>query len=113
MADVESKGIPHDLPSSLWLKATGQCVLERYLSATMFLNVTLSIKRMFSNKPQLGLPKHYSFDIAMSDLPVLILAAICIETHRKTFFKILLNSSETYYNIFAGSFRIRILLPIC
>ena len=28
-----------------------------------FLNVTLSIKRMFSNKPQLGLPKHYSFDI--------------------------------------------------
>ena len=27
-----------------------------------FLNVTLSIKRMFSNKPQLGLPKHYSFD---------------------------------------------------
>ena len=34
-------------------------------------------------------------DTAMSDLPVLILAAICIETHRKTFLKILLNSSET------------------
>ena len=35
MADVESKSIPHELPSSHWLKATGQCVLERYLSATM------------------------------------------------------------------------------
>ena len=38
MADVESKSIPHELPSSHWLKATGQCVLERYLSATMGLN---------------------------------------------------------------------------
>ena len=28
MADVESKSIPHGLPSSHWLKATGQCVLE-------------------------------------------------------------------------------------
>ena len=37
MADVESKSIPHELPSSHWLKATGQCVLERYLSATMLL----------------------------------------------------------------------------
>ena len=35
MADVVSKSIPHELPSSHWLKATGQCVLERYLSATM------------------------------------------------------------------------------
>ena len=35
MANVESKSIPHELPSSHWLKATGQCVLERYLSATM------------------------------------------------------------------------------
>ena len=35
MADVESNSIPHELPSSHWLKATGQCVLERYLSATM------------------------------------------------------------------------------
>ena len=35
MADVESKSIPHELPSSHWSKATGQCVLERYLSATM------------------------------------------------------------------------------
>ena len=35
MADVESKSIPHELPSSHGLKATGQCVLERYLSATM------------------------------------------------------------------------------
>ena len=38
MADVESKSIPHELPSSHWLKATGQCVLERYLSATMVHN---------------------------------------------------------------------------
>ena len=35
MADVESKSVPHELPSSNWLKATGQCVLERYMSATM------------------------------------------------------------------------------
>ena len=34
-----------------------------------FLNVTLSIKRMFSNKPQLGLPKHYSFDIYSIRIP--------------------------------------------
>ena len=38
MADVESKSIPHELPSSHWLKAPGQCVLERYLSATMKLS---------------------------------------------------------------------------
>ena len=38
MADVESKSIPHELPSSHWLKATGQCVLECYLSATMYIN---------------------------------------------------------------------------
>ena len=38
MADEESKSIPHELPSSHWLKATGQCVLERYLSATMARN---------------------------------------------------------------------------
>ena len=35
MVDVESKSIRHELPSSHWLKSTGQCVLERYLSATM------------------------------------------------------------------------------
>ena len=34
-----------------------------------FLNFTLSIKRMFSNKPQLGLPKHYSFDIYSIRIP--------------------------------------------
>ena len=39
MADVESKSIPHELPSSHWSKATGQCVLERYLSATMLRSV--------------------------------------------------------------------------
>ena len=35
MADEESKSIPHELPNSHWLKATGQCVLERYLSVTI------------------------------------------------------------------------------
>ena len=34
-ADEESKSIPHEFPRSHWLKATGQCVLERYLSAPM------------------------------------------------------------------------------
>ena len=34
-ADEESKSNPHEFPRSHWLKATGQCVLERYLSATM------------------------------------------------------------------------------
>ena len=34
-ADEESKSISHELPRSHWLKATGQCVIERYLSATM------------------------------------------------------------------------------
>ena len=34
-ADEESKSIPHEFPRSHWLKATGQCVLERYLSATL------------------------------------------------------------------------------
>ena len=34
-ADEESRSIPHEFPRSHWLKATGQCVLERYLSATM------------------------------------------------------------------------------
>ena len=34
-ADEESKNIPHEFPRSHWLKATGQRVLERYLSATM------------------------------------------------------------------------------
>ena len=34
-ADEESKSIPHEFPRSHWLKATGQCVTERYLSATM------------------------------------------------------------------------------
>ena len=34
-ADEESKSIPHEFPRSHWPKATGQCVKERYLSATM------------------------------------------------------------------------------
>ena len=55
MADVESKSIPHELPSSHWLKATGQCVLERYLSATMMLtaicllNISFRFQRSFCN----------------------------------------------------------------
>ena len=35
VADEESKSFPHEFPRSHWLKATGQCVMERYLSATM------------------------------------------------------------------------------
>ena len=35
VADEESKNIPHGFPRSHWLKATGQCVIERYLPATM------------------------------------------------------------------------------
>ena len=34
-----------------------------------FVSKCLSIKRMFSNKPQLGLPKHYSFDIYLIRIP--------------------------------------------
>ena len=32
VADQDSKNIPHEFPRSHWLKATGQCVIERYLS---------------------------------------------------------------------------------
>ena len=34
-ADEESKSISHEFPRPHWLKATGQCVIERYLLATM------------------------------------------------------------------------------
>ena len=47
MADVESKSIPHELPSPHWLKATGQCVLKRYLSATMFHTPMASVSILF------------------------------------------------------------------
>ena len=40
-ADEESKSILHEFPRSHWLKATGQCVLERYLLATMFETLSL------------------------------------------------------------------------
>ena len=43
MADVESKSIPHELPSSHWLKGTGQCVLERYLPVTMLFRVPFQV----------------------------------------------------------------------
>ena len=46
MADVESKSIPHELPSSHWLKATGQCVLERYLNLNLN---SLLVKREIDN----------------------------------------------------------------
>ena len=48
-ADEESKSIPHELPRSHWLKATGQCVLERYLSATMDLVYVLHFKTVQVN----------------------------------------------------------------
>ena len=35
VADEESKSIPHEFPRSHWLKAIGQRVIERHLSATM------------------------------------------------------------------------------
>ena len=34
-ADEESKCIPHDLPRFHGKRTTGQCMIERYLSATM------------------------------------------------------------------------------
>ena len=52
MANVESKSIPHELPSSHWLKATFQCVLERYLSATMPFGVLLMVP--LENLPMCG-----------------------------------------------------------
>ena len=41
VADEESKSIPHEFPRSHWLKATGQCVIERYLSATMYFTMSV------------------------------------------------------------------------
>ena len=43
-ADEESKSIPHELPRSHWLKATGQCVLECYMSATMAISSFLTFE---------------------------------------------------------------------
>ena len=48
VADEESKSIPHEFPRSHWLKATGQCVMERYLSATMGTHCYFSVHRMTS-----------------------------------------------------------------
>ena len=48
-ADEESKSIPHEFPRFHWLKATGQCVPERYLSATMNKGLTLKCKRDLTN----------------------------------------------------------------
>ena len=62
MADVESKSIPHKLPSSHWLKATGQCVLERYLSATMIdsphfcASIVLLVPVLYVYTPESGVP---------------------------------------------------------
>ena len=59
MADVESKSIPHELPSPHWLKATGQCVLERYLSATMSKGPSLGYLQLqlsLSNTQRVVLP---------------------------------------------------------
>ena len=56
-ADEESKSISHEFPRSHWLKATGQCVLERYLSATMHVEAApmmfaYSTMQVFSDEPQ-------------------------------------------------------------
>ena len=45
-ADEESKSIPHEFPRSHWLKATGQCVLERYLSATMPIDLLIILYQL-------------------------------------------------------------------
>ena len=52
-ADEESKSISHELPRSHWLKATGQCVIERYLSATMpwILEANFSLLPQDVNEP--------------------------------------------------------------
>ena len=42
-ADEERKSIPHEFPRSYWLKAAGQCLIERYLSATMCLHVSKAV----------------------------------------------------------------------
>ena len=56
-ADEESKSIPHEFPRSHWLKATGQCVLERYLSATMVINGdTIRIQIKISGPLQRPIP---------------------------------------------------------
>ena len=58
-ADEESKSIPHEFPRSHWLKATGQCVLERYLSATMPASchqifISMYLKAFIQNFGQIG-----------------------------------------------------------
>ena len=47
-ADEDSKSIPHEFPCSHWLKATGQCVIERYLSATMISFAVHIVRRLHS-----------------------------------------------------------------
>ena len=42
MADEESKSILHEFPRSNWSNATGQCVKQCYLSATMVRTVATS-----------------------------------------------------------------------
>ena len=47
-ADEESKCIPHDLPIFHGKRTTGQCMIERYLSATM-LKVSSGISYIIIN----------------------------------------------------------------
>ena len=41
VADEDSKSTPHGFPRSHSLEATGQCLIERYLSATMVFKMVL------------------------------------------------------------------------
>ena len=58
-ADEENKSIPHEFPRSHWLKATGQCVLERYLSAIMQYKGTLSSRIKTADEPNVHLLKEF------------------------------------------------------
>ena len=48
VADEENKCIPHVFPRSHWLKAIGQCLIERYLLPTMFYFFSFPLFSFFS-----------------------------------------------------------------
>ena len=60
VADEESKSIPHEFPRSHWSKATGQCAIERYLSATMGLfAINLSGYLIYTGRHAFGVILHH------------------------------------------------------
>ena len=64
-ADEESKSTPHEFPRSHWLKATGQCVLERYLSATMRLPCICC--KTLEHIIVININKHLAFESILAD----------------------------------------------